>query len=117
MDFPGALVEKNPPTNAGTVRDLGLISGLGRSPGGGHGNPLQNSCLENLIATGHRVAELDTTEIPWHYAQMMKDTSGRRWLYCLPQRTDISQVKDDGALFLWKTQAAGVSEILPESRI
>ena len=28
-------------------RDLGLISGLGRSPGGGHGNPLQYSCLEN----------------------------------------------------------------------
>ena len=73
VDFPGALVEKNPPTNAGTVRDLGSISGLGRPPGGGHGNPPQYSCLENLIATGHRVAELDTTEIPWHYAQMMKE--------------------------------------------
>ena len=32
VDFPGALVEKNPPTNAGSVRDLGSISGLGRSP-------------------------------------------------------------------------------------
>ena len=38
--FPGGLV-KNPLANAGDVRDAGLISGLGRSPGGGHGNPLQ----------------------------------------------------------------------------
>ena len=38
---------KNPPTNAGYVRDMGWILGLGRSPGGGHGNPLQNSCLEH----------------------------------------------------------------------
>ena len=38
---------KNLPSNAGDIRDMGLISGLGRSPGGGHGNPLQYSCLEN----------------------------------------------------------------------
>ena len=38
---------KNPPANAGDVRDLGLIPGSGRSPGGGNGNPLQYSCLEN----------------------------------------------------------------------
>ena len=43
------LVVKNPPTNAGDVRDTGLIPGLGRSPGGVHGNPLQYSCLENLM--------------------------------------------------------------------
>ena len=41
------LAVKNPPANAGDVRDVGLIPGLGRSPGGGHGNPLQYSCLEN----------------------------------------------------------------------
>ena len=38
---------KNPPANAGDVRGSGLIPGLGRSPGGGHGNPVQCSCLEN----------------------------------------------------------------------
>ena len=38
---------KNLPANAGDVRDMGSIPGLGRSPGGGHGNPLQYSCLEN----------------------------------------------------------------------
>ena len=42
-----ALVVKNPPANAGDTRDKGSILGSGRSPGGGHGNPLQYSCLEN----------------------------------------------------------------------
>ena len=42
--LPGGPVVKNPPANAG---DMDSISGLGRSPGGGHGNPLQYSCLEN----------------------------------------------------------------------
>ena len=41
-----ALVEKNLSAKAGDVRDTGLIPGLGRSPGGGHGNLLQYSCLE-----------------------------------------------------------------------
>ena len=43
------LVVKNPPANAGDVRDLGSSPGSGRSPGGGHGNPLQYSCLENSM--------------------------------------------------------------------
>ena len=43
---------KNPPANAGDVRDAGSIPGLGRSPGGGHDNPLQYSCLENPIDRG-----------------------------------------------------------------
>ena len=38
---------KNPPANVGDSRDVGSIPGLGRFPGGGHGNPLQYSCLEN----------------------------------------------------------------------
>ena len=64
-----ALVVKNPPASAGKVRDSGSILGSGRSPGGGHGNPLQCSCLENPMdrgawqATVHRVAKKsDTTE-------------------------------------------------------
>ena len=60
---------KNLPANKGDVRDMRLILGLGRSPGGGHGKPLQYSYLENLRnrgarqATVHRVAESDTTEV------------------------------------------------------
>ena len=41
------LVVKNPPANTGDIRDVGLIPGSGRPPGGGHGNTLQYSCLEN----------------------------------------------------------------------
>ena len=44
---PGDIVVKNLPANAGNTRDAGLIPGSGRFPGGGHGNPLQYSCLEN----------------------------------------------------------------------
>ena len=43
---------KNLPANAGDARDVGSIPGLGRSPGGGHGNPLQCSCLENPMDRG-----------------------------------------------------------------
>ena len=46
---PGALVVKNLPANAGDVRHSGSVPGLGRSPGGGHDNPLQYSCLENSM--------------------------------------------------------------------
>ena len=58
-----ALVIKNPPANAGDIRDVGLIPGSGRSPGGGHGNPPHYFCLENPMDTGawqatvHRVAK------------------------------------------------------------
>ena len=60
---------KNMPTDAGDIRDAGLIPGWGRSPGGGHNNPLQYSWLENLMDKGAwwatqsvRVAESDVTE-------------------------------------------------------
>ena len=63
---------KHPPTNAGHIRDARSIPLLGRSPGGGHGNPLQYSCLENpkdrsLVGyspLGHK--GLNTTEVPEH---------------------------------------------------
>ena len=60
------LVVKNPPANAGDIRDTGLIPVSGRSPGGGHGNPLQYSCLENSRdrgawwATVHKVSKNQT---------------------------------------------------------
>ena len=57
---------KKPLADAGDVRDAGSIPGLERSPGGGHGNSLQHSCLENPMdigawrATVHRVAKSRT---------------------------------------------------------
>ena len=58
-----ALAVKNLPASAGDKRDMGLIPGSGRSPGGGYSNPVQCSCLENPMdrgdwwATVHRVAQ------------------------------------------------------------
>jgi len=57
---------KNPPANAGDVRDVGSIPGPGRSPGGGDDNPFQYPCLENPMdrgakrATVHGVAQSET---------------------------------------------------------
>ena len=65
MGFQGSSVVKNPSANAG---DVGLIPGLGRCSGGGHGHPLQYSCLENPMdreawePTVHELTELDMTE-------------------------------------------------------
>jgi len=50
--FPGGTVVKNTPDNAGDTRDVGLIPGLEGSHGGGNGNPLQYSCLENFLDRG-----------------------------------------------------------------
>ena len=52
LGFSGGSILKNPPANAGDVGDSGLIPALGRSPGGGNGNPLQHSCLENPMDRG-----------------------------------------------------------------
>ena len=55
MGFPADARGKEPPANARDIsdyRDAGLISGSGRFPGGGHGNPLQYSCLENSMERG-----------------------------------------------------------------
>ena len=63
------LVVKNPSANARNTRLAGLIPDLGRSPGGGNGNLLEYSCLENpmdrgaMWTTAHRVAKSDTTEV------------------------------------------------------
>ena len=46
------LVVKNPSAKTGNARDTGSVPGSGRSPGGGHGNPLQYSCLENPMDRG-----------------------------------------------------------------
>ena len=52
MGFQVVLVVKNPLANAGDIRDVGSIPELGRSPRGGHGNPLQYSWLENPLDRG-----------------------------------------------------------------
>ena len=64
-----ALAVKNLPANAADLKDVDSIPGLGRSPGRGHDNPFQYSCLENPVdtrawqATVQGCKELDTTEV------------------------------------------------------
>ena len=61
-----AVVVKNPPASTGDIRDISLIPGSQRFPGGGHGNPLQYSCLENHMdrrawwATVRRITQSQT---------------------------------------------------------
>ena len=49
LGFPDGTMIKNPPANAGDTKDSGFIPESGISPGGGNGNPLQYSCLENSM--------------------------------------------------------------------
>ena len=66
LDFPGGSAVKNLPASVGDTGDTGSILGLGRFPGGGNGNPIQYSCLENPMdrgawqATVHAVAKSQT---------------------------------------------------------
>ena len=81
-----ALVVKNPPADAADVRDMGSIPGTGRSPGGGHGNPLQYSSLENPMdrgawwATVQRVTKSQTWwKLQYTHTQyLLKEKSGVR---------------------------------------
>ena len=66
------LVAKNPPSNSGDVGDMSSILGSGKSPGGGHGNPIQHACVENSMDRGvwqamvHGISELDMSEVAEH---------------------------------------------------
>ena len=81
------LVVKNPTVSAGVIRDTGLIAGLGRSPGEGHGNPLQYSCLKNLMVRGswrarvHRVTKSQT---------QLKQLSVHTYTHTLISRSKLS---------------------------
>ena len=79
-----ALVVKNPPANAGDVRDLGSIPGSGKSPGGENDNPIQYSCLENSVDRGTwrvtvhgvaknqtRLSNLTTTKVKYNIVSLL----------------------------------------------
>ena len=80
-------VVKNPPANAGDISGMGLIPGSGRYPGGGPGNPLQFSCLENPLDRGAwRATVLAVTHnwSDWAYTQVFIF----RWGFCEAERSD-----------------------------
>ena len=91
MGFPGGSVVNNLPANGGDARDAGLIPVLGGSPGGGHGNSLQYSCLGNAMdrrawwATVHRVTKSqDMTE---HACAALHNA--KAYSLCLVSRQEI----------------------------
>ena len=97
---------KNLPANVGDVRDMGSISGSGRSPGRGHSSPLQYSCLENAMdrgvwwATVHRVAkgltQLKQLTIHAHTPYTQNSNLLQReewWIYGRSGRHQPSKVK------------------------
>ena len=79
-----APVVKNPPANARDRREAGSVPGSGRSPGGGNGNPLQYSCLENLMdrgawqVTAHGTAKSPTWLSDWALAVYLD----KDWIIC-----------------------------------
>ena len=93
-----ALVVENLPANAGDIRNVCSIPGSGRSPGGGHGNPLQYSCLENPMIRG-----------AW-WATVRGVSKSRRWLKqlstCTCQALEKKKNKvcfsDLNSYYVWK---------------
>ena len=92
-----ALLVKNLPANAGDIRDVGLIPGLGISPREGNGNSFQYSCLENPMARGvwwaivHRVTK-SWTQLKWLNTHTHTHTHTQNtwwpiihsvWIYCV----------------------------------
>ena len=98
-----ALVVKNQPVNVGVVRDMSSIPGSGRPPGGGHGNPLQYSCLKNPTdrgawgATVHGVAQSRTRLKRQHACMhacilLIKEFSRDNWRLQRPERQSCLQL-------------------------
>ena len=89
MGFPDGTVTKNPPANAGD-KSLKSDSWSGRSPGGGNGNPLQYSCLENSMyrgawwATVHGVSKSQTWLSEWAHTHMAMSFFQRLCLASFP---------------------------------
>ena len=78
-----ALVIKNPPANAGDLRDTVSVLGLGRFPGGGHSEPLQYSCLENTMDRGACWATVHGVAKSWTRLKRLSRHACMQTLCCL----------------------------------
>ena len=89
------LVVKNPPASAGDIRDACSIPRLGRSPGVGHGNPLQYSCLENSTDRGARWATVHRVRKSGHDRSNLTHTRAEigRLLWYAGTYLRVSKVK------------------------
>ena len=107
--FPGGTMVENPPANAGDATHVGPITGLASSPGGGHGNPLQYSCLRNPMdrggwwATVHGVTK-SRTQLSDSKTTTLHPTSSPGWsfhpsLSCLVSRGILTLPRRGGSSF------------------
>ena len=81
--FQVVLVVKNPTANSGDSRDMGLIPRSGRSPGGGKGNPLQYTCLENPMNRGAWGATVHRVSKSWMQLKQLSMCTHRcQWAWC-----------------------------------
>ena len=81
------LEVKNLPSNAGDIRDMGLIPGLGRSPGEGHGYPLQYSCLDNPVDRGAWWAMAYRITNSWTQLKQLSTHAQRHYIHCTGEET------------------------------
>ena len=97
-----ALVVKNLPVNAGDIRDVDLIPGLGKSPGGGHGNPLQYSCLKNPMDRGAWQTTVHGVTKSWTWLKRLSTQARTHrtvwWALCkVPAVTPFHRLGDWGS--------------------
>ena len=107
LSFPGGSVVKNLPGNAG---DMGSIPGLGRSPGGGNGNPLQYSCPENPMdrgawqvacsSWGRKESDRLRRACGISYLSLKREASPNRMNYSVGQKLSTNIITQVGA-FAW----------------
>ena len=116
--FSGGSVVKNLPADLGDTGDMGSITGLGRSPGGGHGSPLQDSCLENPMDRGawrspvHGVSEL-TWPSDWACARTHADDHLGQRAVCVLREWDMGGGAHTGGIIKWSVKwRSAVSESL-----
>ena len=77
------IVVKNLPANAGDVQDMGSIPGLGKSPGEGHGNPFQYSCLENPMDRGAWWITVHSVAKTWTGLKQFSSSGCEVTLHCM----------------------------------
>ena len=95
------LEVKNLPASAGDVRDMGSIPGLGRSPGGGHGNPLQYSYLENPMDRGAWQAIVHGVTKSWTRLSMRKNV-WNQWIWSGLYSISVSMTKTEGTVMRYE---------------
>ena len=103
--------------NAGDVRGAGSVPGPGRSPEGGHGNPLQDSCLENSTdrgawqATAHRIAKSGNMTEATQHAHIIKTKKGKRY-FAVSDPTQLHIRFSVAMRCLYSTLTAGLLRFL-----